>query len=42
MPKFGKVRLRRRQVRQAVWIAITAFSALAMIIGTVAPYLGKR
>jgi len=37
MPKFGKTRFRRRHVRKVVWIAITAFSALAMILGTASP-----
>lgn len=41
MPKIMKVRIRRRQVRKVGWIVITAFAALAMVIGTVAPSFGS-
>lgn len=42
MPKFGKIRFRRRQVRKVAWIALTGFSALAMVLGMFAPYLNNK
>jgi hypothetical protein len=39
MPKFGNIRIRRRQLRKGVWIAISVFASLAMIISAVAPAL---
>ncbi len=37
MKLFGTRKIRRRHVRKAVWVSITAVAALAMIIATVAP-----
>ena len=34
--RFKGRRIRRRHIRKTVWIAITAFAAVAMIIGTAA------
>ena len=38
-PLKPKLRLRKRDIRKAVWIAVFTLVAVITIIGTVSPYL---